>query len=316
MGNKKGYSLLIIDDSEMIRNHIKSVLSTQNLFSNYYEASDGLQGFKELIEKKPDLVIVDLVMPQFDGFYFLKMKNSRQELTNIPVIVLTSIGDIASKVQGLEKGANDYIVKPFDVKELLARVKVHLNIKILQDELKQKNDLLHKLSITDELTHIYNRRYFIKRLKEEFHRALRYSEKLALIIMDIDNFKKINDTYGHQTGDKILYQVAKIMKQQLRGCDVLGRYGGEEFIILLPYTDFKGAFALSERIRNSIEQNTFKVGRKKINVTISAGIVSYPEYKAESYEKFIKKADEGLYLAKKSGKNRTCFVYEQAKMAK
>lgn len=303
---KRGYSLLVIDDSNTLRKQIIDILSKEMLFSNYYEASDGLKGFKELLDKKPDFVIVDLVMPEYDGFTFLKMKNSREELNNIPVIVLTAIQDMNAKIQGLEKGANDYIVKPFNPEELLARVKVHLNIKILQDELKQKNELLHKLSITDELTRIYNRRYFIQRLKEEFQRAVRYSEKLALIIVDLDNFKQINDAYGHQCGDKILYQVAKLMKEQLRGCDVLGRYGGEEFIILLPYTDCKGAFALSERIRNLIEKYSFKVGKNKINVTLSAGIISYPEYKAESYENFIKKADEGLYTAKKTGKNRTC----------
>ncbi len=179
MLSKKRYSLLIIDDSDASRKRIINVLSGEKLFNDYYEASDGLEGFKELVEKNPDLVIVDLVMPNYDGFYFLRMKNTREDLNNIPVIVLTALGDVASKIQGLEKGANDYIVKPFDEKELLARVKVHLNIKLLQDELKQKNELLHKLSITDELTRIYNRRYFMQRFKEEFQRASRYESRRA-----------------------------------------------------------------------------------------------------------------------------------------
>jgi diguanylate cyclase (GGDEF)-like protein len=301
-----GYSILIIDDSEHVRKSIKDTLSEESLFTHIHEAQDVLSGFKLMAEKNPDMVIVDLIMPVYDGFTFLQMKNAKPQFLDIPVIVLTSKDDPSSKVQGLEKGAQDYITKPFNEKELLARVKVHLKIKTLQDELKKKNIMLQKISITDDLTRIYNRRYFMQRLKEEYTRAARYKEKISLILIDLDNFKQVNDNYGHQAGDNILVKVAKLMKQQLRGCDFIGRYGGEEFIIILPYTDHTGACTLAERMRISLEQNPFKFGKKNVVVTLSAGISSYPESGTSSYEDLIRKADEALYAAKKDGKNKVC----------
>ncbi|OGF64043.1 MAG: hypothetical protein A2Y62_15350 [Candidatus Fischerbacteria bacterium RBG_13_37_8] len=303
---KKGYTLLIVDDSDNIRKVIKNTLSEEKLFAEFYEAADGLSGFKNMLDYAPDMVIVDLIMPCYDGFAFLKMKSANPQLNDIPVIVLTSKDDVSSKIESLGKGASDYITKPFNEKELLARIKIHLKIKILQDELKKTNAMLHKLSITDELTKIYNRRFLLQRFKEEYQRAIRYSEKLSLIIIDLDNFKQINDNYGHQTGDKVLIKVAKLMKEQLRACDVIGRYGGEEFVIVLPYTDSKGSYILAERIRASLENNCFTIAKNTITLTLSAGINSYPEKNSHSLEHFIKEADEALYKAKKLGKNQVC----------
>lgn len=298
------YSLLIIDDSDNVRKAIRETLSEENLFTHIHEAHDVLTGFKLMIEQDPDIVIVDLIMPGHDGFTFLKMKNAKPQFNDIPVIVLTSKDDPSSKVQGLEKGAHDYITKPFNEKELIARVKVHLKIKTLQDELKKKNAMLQKISITDELTKIYNRRYFMQRLKEEYLRAVRYNEKISLILMDLDDFKHVNDNYGHQAGDNILMKVARLMKLQLRACDIIARYGGEEFIVILPYTDCHGACTLAERIRVALEANPFKFSKKTVIVTLSAGVASYPEHKSISYEDLIKKADEALYQAKNKGKNK------------
>lgn len=304
MKRKKSYSVLIIDDSENVRNIIKQAFAEEKIFNNIYEANDALTGFKLVVNHNPDLIIVDLIMPQYDGFTFLKMKNAKPQYNDIPVIVLTSKDDASSKIKGLEEGAQDYITKPFNAKELLARVKVHLKIKTLQDELKEKNAMLQKLSITDELTKMYNRRYIIQRLKEEFSRAQRYNEIISLILIDLDNFKIINDQFGHQIGDRVLMKVSGLIKKQLRACDILGRYGGEEFIVILPNTNSDGSRSLAERIRDSVEKSPIKLGRKRINITLSAGVASYAGNYPSSYEDLIKKADKALYQAKNEGKNK------------
>lgn len=306
MRRKKGYSVLIIDDSENVRSIIRQAFADEKIFENIYEASDAVSGFKLVVHHHPDLIIVDLIMPQYDGFTFLKMKNAKPQFNDIPVIVLTSKDDASSKIKGLEEGAQDYVTKPFNAKELLARVKVHLKIKTLQDELKEKNAMLQKLSITDELTKIYNRRYVMQRLREELSRAQRYNETISLILIDLDNFKAINDKFGHQVGDSVLTKISALIKKQMRTSDVLGRYGGEEFLIILPNTSIEGSQSLAERIRKSLESNPVNVGRRRITATLSAGVVSYGGNYPSSYEDLIKKADKALYQAKKEGKNRVC----------
>src|SRR5262249_30844758 len=157
----------------------------------------------------------------------------------IPVIMLTSEEDVSKKIKGLEQGASDYVTKPFDEGELIARVKVHLKIKYLQDELRQKNVLLKELSGTDELTQMNNRRRFMEHFSNEFARARRYKHSLSFVMLDVDYFKQINDRYGHLIGDRVLIEVAAVMKKTMRAADIIGRYGGEEFTLLLPETNLQ-----------------------------------------------------------------------------
>src|ERR1700676_4963020 len=166
-------SVLVIDDSDKIREQVIRTLKGASLFDNYGEARDGLEGFKALMKTKPDVVICDLEMPRMDGFKFLQIVNARPELLDIPIIILTSSSDEESKVKGLEQGACDFVTKPFGAAELVARVKVHLKIKRLQDELRSANEHLKELSITDPLTGLYNRRYATEILDKEFRRAKR-----------------------------------------------------------------------------------------------------------------------------------------------
>ncbi len=295
--------ILVVEDIKAVREQIRDVLLKDQLAQEVIEATDGLKGFKLLLSHRPDLVICDITMPQLDGFKFLEMRSGRHELSAIPVLMLTASGDVENKVKALERGAVDYITKPFDDSELIARVKVHLQIKSLQDELRHANVLLEKLAVTDGLTSIYNRRYLMDALEKEFQRAKRYGESFAVILIDVDHFKNVNDNFGHQMGDFVLRELAQILFQQLRGTDTVGRYGGEEFVIILPGTDLQGAASLADRVRCLVEQHPFRWGDAFARITLSAGVVAYPHPLLQSMDDVVQQADAALYRAKKQGRN-------------
>lgn len=297
-------NILVIDDQESVRKKIKSILLKANLVDFYFEAKSGLDGIKMLMDKKVDLVICDVVMPEFDGYKFLISKSTKPEYDEVPVIMLTSEEDIEKKIKGFEHGASDYLTKPFDEGELIARVKAHLKIKHLQDELKEKNAQLQELSGTDDLTKLANRRRFMEEFANEFERAKRYKSGLSFLILDLDFFKQVNDSYGHLAGDSVLVQIANVMKTSVRSSDLVGRYGGEEFGLLLPETGSKGCRVYAERIRKRIEDTRFDAAANQIHVTVSGGIATYPEITVDSVDELWRKADAALYGAKKKGRNR------------
>ena len=301
----RGRGVLIIDDSEPIRRHVVDFLQSMNVFERYFEAADGISGLKVLIEDYPqiDLVLCDLEMPGIDGFKFLDIKHkTKPEFDEIPVIMLTSRGEIEKRIMGLDLGASDYLVKPFDDGELLARVRVQLKIKHLQDQLRRNNLDLERLSNTDVLTSLYNRRHFMDLFEKEYERAARYDVPLAFVMIDIDFFKKINDKLGHQVGDQILCQVASILQRGLRTGDVVGRYGGEEFALLLPQTTLEGGVAAAERYRRLVENLK---PHPDASVTISLG-VSWNRFSGiRTVDDLIRTADSALYAAKDQGRNLT-----------
>ena len=296
--------VLVIDDSPAIREQVVRTLSEVGLFEQYKEAKDGLEGFRTLIDSKADLVICDVDMPRMDGFKFLQLVESRPELKGVPIIMLTGMMDFNSKIKGLEQGASDYLTKPFDSGELVARVKVQLKIKSLQDELKQANELLKRLTNIDHLTNLFNRRYLAEILDGEFFRARRNNEYLSLIIIDIDYFKKVNDTYGHQNGDVVLGAVAMLAQRQLRAYDSAARYGGEEFVLVIPGTTLAGGVMVAERLRQAVLEHTFPPPLEDLTVTISAGVATYPSPNVDSVDSLFRQADEALYRAKQNGRNR------------
>ena len=296
--------VLVIDDSPAIREQVVRTLSEVGLFEQYKEAKDGLEGFRTLIDSKADLVICDVDMPRMDGFKFLQLVESRPELQGVPIIMLTGMMDFNSKIKGLEQGASDYLTKPFDSGELVARVKVQLKIKSLQDELKQANELLKRLTNIDHLTNLFNRRYLSEVLDGEFFRARRNNEYLSLIIIDIDYFKKVNDTYGHQNGDVVLGAVAMLAQRQLRAYDSAARYGGEEFVLVIPGTTLAGGVMVAERLRQAVLEHTFPSPLEDLTVTISAGVATYPSPNVDSVDSLFRQADEALYRAKQNGRNR------------
>ncbi len=300
-------SVLIIDDSEAIRERIIRTLESFDLFARFYEAEDGLEGFKKLLSSPVDIILCDLEMPRIDGFKFLSMLKSRPDLQDVPVIILTGMNDRELKIKGLEQGASDYVTKPFDPEELVARVKVHLKIKHLQDDLKRSNELLLELSNTDHLTGLFNRRYLMDALDRELQRCVRKDGCLSLIIMDIDHFKRINDTHGHLQGDVVLQKVALNLQKELRSYDIAARYGGEEFVAVLPDATPNEALFVAERIRQSIQGIKFSGALTSLSITVSLGVATFPTRNCATVDEFLKQADDALYQAKADGRNRVEF---------
>jgi len=297
-------SVLIIDDSETVRDQIIGTLQKCSLFDSYLQAGDGIEGFKALLVEPTDLVLCDLEMPRMDGFKFIALMQSQRGLKDIPVIMLTGREDTELKIRGLEQGACDYVTKPFDAGELVARVRVQLKIKALQDALKKSNELLTELSNTDPLTGLSNRRHFKEALAREFQRSVRKNEAFSLVMADLDHFKKINDTFGHQEGDMVLTSVAAFIRDLVRSYDVAARYGGEEFAVILPDTGTTQARQFAERLRKGIEEITFPGRLQSLTVTISIGVATFPSPQVDCVDTLVRSADEALYRAKRNGRNR------------
>lgn len=297
-------TVLIIDDSETVRQRVQQVLLESHVAANVLFAKDGLEGFKLLLNNRVDLVLCDVVMPGIDGFKFLSLKKARAELNETPVIMLAgTAGDVHAKVRGLEAGASDYLTKPFDDEELVARVKVHLKIKALQDELREKNLRLEELSNTDGLTKVVNRRHLMELLDLEFTRARRYNSTLSFVMVDVDHFKTINDKHGHQTGDEALTAVAGVLRQDLRRNDVVGRYGGEEFSLLLPETVGEGAKVVAERYRKRIEEYDLVTKAGTLKLSASFGVAELAPDMPD-IDALVRRADAAMYQAKHEGRNR------------
>ena len=297
-------SVLIIDDSEAVREKIIKTLESRDLFSRFYQAEDGLEGFKKLLASPVDIILCDLEMPRMDGFKFLGMLKGRPEVSDTPVIILTGNDDRELKIKGLEQGACDFITKPFDPEELVARMRVHLKIKHLQDDLKRSNELLLELSNTDHLTGLINRRFLKEALHKEVQRARRKDGQVALLLLDIDHFKRVNDTHGHLQGDVVLQKVALHIQKELRSYDTAARYGGEEFVAVLPDTSLKEAFNVADRIRLSVQGMRFAGSLSNEQVTVSLGVALFPSPCFDDIDGLLRAADEALYQAKERGRNR------------
>jgi len=225
--------------------------------------------------------------------------------SDIPIIVVTTHNSVPMAVEAMKAGAYDYITRPFNTDELKLVITHALERKKLQEEVKEK-DIYQEMAITDSLTGIYNRRYFDELLVREESRAKRYPQKFSLLMIDIDDFKKINDTFGHPSGDNILKVMGQILLRRIRNTDFVARYGGEEFSIIAPHTDKKNASVFASRIMDFIAKEEFAVNDStKAKVTISIGVANFSD-DAQSKEELIKKADNALYQAKELGKNRVC----------
>jgi two-component system, cell cycle response regulator len=274
-------------------------------------ASTGEEALEKVEAEPPHLILLDVMMPGMDGHQVARRIKDDEGLPFIPIILVTALNEAEDVVQGLESGADDYISKPYNFRELEARVRAMLRIKFLQDELDQKNQELEeankrlkKLSVTDGLTELFNHRHVHQLLREEFERSLRTGESIAVAMMDLDRFKAVNDTYGHPTGDVILYETARIIKETAREIDMPGRYGGEEFIAILPDTDEEAAEAFAERVRRAVEDHAFRDGETEVRMTVSCGVASFPGDGVDRPEALLKAADEALYQAKHGGRNQ------------
>jgi diguanylate cyclase (GGDEF)-like protein len=294
--------ILVVDDSHVTLTTIVGQLKKHGFLVE--QANDGIKALEKTEEFHPDIVLLDVMMPNMDGFTVCEKIKQQAAMQNFtPVILVTAYGDIKSKVKGFETGADDYLTKPFDMQELLARVRSMLRIKGLYDQLKFAKEKLETLSITDGLTGIFNHRYLHEKLSVEFERIRRYDGFLSCIMLDLDHFKNVNDTYGHKFGDFVLINFAKIIKNTIREVDFVARYGGEEFTIVLPQTTIDNAEILAEKIRKKVEAYKFEKNGTSIHVTSSLGISTYPHPKIKTVEDLIRTADESLYRAKHKGRN-------------
>lgn len=306
MGNKEDRLIMIVDDNPL---NIKVLATILNDYSELLICTNGAEALEALKTEAPDLILLDVMMPGIDGYEVARIIRNDLGMKDLPIIFLTAKADAEDMVKGFNSGGNDYVLKPFNDVELKARVKNQIDLKCSRDQLIQKNGELEELilkleiaSITDPLTGLYNRRYMMQRISEEAARFSRYGHSFVVVMADIDHFKSVNDQYGHECGDEVLKAVAQAMAIGLRINDVLSRWGGEEFLLLLPETTVEGGLLLAERIRKQVESVEVGYMQSAISVTLTLGL-SYFDH-GLTVDKVIFLADQGLYRGKKSGRNK------------
>jgi len=300
-------TILIIDDSDAHRAEIRHALEGVADFDKVLEASDGLQGLRLLLNENIDVVLCDLEMPGLDGDKLLRVKDASPGGSNVPFLFLTASQSLDRRARLLEAGASDAVTKPFHPPDLVARLRLHLKIKKLQDELRIKNETLARMSTTDAVTGLRTRRYVSEVLSIEFLRARRYKSPLSLLMADLDLFKQVNDRYGHPAGDSVLRGVSSILLGQLRATDVAGRYGGEEYIVILAGNECEGARIVAERWRQAVEEASFDApDGRSMSVTLSIGVASFGQ-QMNAPDELVSAADIALYQAKDAGRN--CVKY-------
>lgn len=302
MSESQAFQVAIVDDDGAIRRLMRLLLTRSG-----YQTSEFCTGeeAREQLQKVPwDLAILDRRLPDMDGVVLCHQLKSMDEFRNRYVIMLTGEADQEDKVQGLDLGADDYITKPFQYPELLARIRAAKRIVDLQKELLETNKRLELLSITDGLTRLHNHRHFQDELARAFEESQRYQRPLSLVIVDLDFFKKVNDTHGHAVGDEVLKAVAKIFRESIRSTDLAARYGGEEFALMLPETNLNEAIAFAEKIRATIESTSIETQAGTLKATVSIGVATVPHTRIHSAKELVVAADKALYRAKKNGRNQ------------
>jgi len=292
-------TILVVDDEPLYLQLIADILGDD---FRILVASEGMAGMEIAASKVPQLILLDLMMPVIDGFEVYRCLKADWRTRDIPVIFITGMGDVATETKGLRMGAVDYINKPINPDLVKARVNTQINLKLMRDQLVM-------LAATDGLTGLRNRFHFDGMLAYEYARHLRSGEELALIMLDIDQFKAFNDTYGHISGDECLREVAKAMTKTVSRCtDLVARYGGEEFAVLMPDTSLRGAVIIAERVRNSISNLILpQIDARAGHITASLGVVSGSFLKGTSIVDVLTEADIQLYRAKAGGRNRIAF---------
>jgi two-component system cell cycle response regulator len=268
-----------------------------------------VDAFEEALERVRagdfDLIIVSLGLRGFDGLRLCSQLRSLPEGRNVPILVLVSEGDRRKLNQALEMGVNDYLTRPVDRNELIARVRTQLRKKKYADRLRENVHLSVEMAMTDQLTGLHNRHYLTRHLDTLLAGAARSGKNLAFLIIDVDHFKQVNDTYGHDVGDEILREFAHRITANVRGFDLACRFGGEEFVVVMPDTEISLACSVAERLRKSVETTPFPISHApgRVNVTISIGIAG-SEGPQDSADALLRRADQALYRAKRDGRNR------------
>jgi two-component system cell cycle response regulator len=306
-----GQLVLVADDSQMVRVMLRRQLEQRGL--RVAEASDGHEAVRACRILGPDMVLLDVEMPGLDGHTVLRILQEDAELRDIPVVFLTARTGTEDVVTGLQLGAHDYLRKPFEPSELIARVSAALRVKALQDELRARNAELETVTRTDALTGIYNRRHLEERLHGLLAATRRHRQPVAVLMIDVDHFKAVNDSLGHAAGDAVLREIADRLRRGVRADDVVGRWGGEEFVVVGAATGGDAAAALAERLRRAIALSAVRLeGGGEVAVTVSIGCAAGVDGDAEE---LVRRADACLYEAKALGRDRTVAAVEPAPAA-
>ena len=296
------FTVAVVDDDNAIRRLLRLFLTRAGYTT--FECMTGEEAREKLATQAWDIAILDRKLPDMDGLALCRELKATPEFRARYIVMLTGEADQEDKVEGLDLGADDYITKPFQYPELLARVRAGKRIVDLQKELMETNRRLELLSITDGLTKLNNHRYFQDELARAFEESQRYERPLSLAMIDIDFFKKVNDTYGHAVGDEVLKAVATLYKGSVRSTDLVARYGGEEFAIMMPETELQDAITFADQIRGLVESSPIETQAGPLKITISIGVASVPLTRIHSSKELIVSADKALYRAKKSGRNQ------------
>ena len=302
MSEDRKFNVAVVDDDAAIRRLMRLYLTRAGYAS--VEFATGEEARVELKRVPWDLAILDRRLPDMDGVTLCQELKADPAFKTRYVIMLTGEADQEDKVEGLDLGADDYITKPFQTAELLARIRAAKRIVDLQRELLDSNKRLEMLSITDGLTKLYNHRHFQDELARAFEESERYQRPLSLAIIDLDFFKKVNDTYGHAVGDEVLKAVSRMFQESIRSTDLAARYGGEEFAVMMPETEIDDALVFAEKIRSMVEETTIDTQGGPIRATVSIGVSTVPQSKIRSAKELIVAADKALYRAKKEGRNQ------------
>lgn len=296
--------ILVAEDSKVLR----VVLCDQLIAAGYevIEASDGEEAVELAKKLNPDVALLDREMPKLDGFGALDALQADPVTANLPVVFVTGRVTSDELAEGLDRGAHDYVRKPVQPAELLARIRTALRLRALHDELAIRNDELEAMAQTDVLTGLTNRRQATTLMAGAVGTASRHGRDLCVVMVDVDHFKSVNDSYGHGGGDEVLRSVAEIMRRTLRAEDTAARWGGEEFLVILPDIQRDGAERAAERLRSALAAEPIVCDGKLVAVTASFGVAEFTG--EENFEELIARADSALYDAKAAGRDRVCFT--------
>ena len=296
IGEMKKGTILIIDDAKPNQETLRQILNTDY---HVLTADNGIEGVSKAIKHTPDLILLDVVMPQIDGYATITLLKEIEHTQRIPVIFISTSLDEGDKLKGLDSGAADYIVSPFDPALVNLRVRVMMQLVYYIKEIE-------RLSIVDRLTNVPNRFSLDTRLALEWGRAARAQTPLSILILDLDNFKIFNNTYGHLQGDEILKAVAKTLSCALkRACDYVGRWGGEEFLVILPQTNIAGSIKVAEMLRGAVARADIAgLNDLILNATVSIGINTIVPRATCQAGDFVAATDKALRAAKDQGRNR------------